>query len=148
MSRNFSHFSKWKTWLKFYLNFSIDYNFTEAFNITRFSAVKIIIDSFRNKFLFFCLTCRLDYCGIAVLIMVSFVPWLYYGFYCYLTTKIVYTSIVLILGIMSVIVSFWEKFSKPELRPVRTGELAQQKQNWLEQVWLIFHCFPMYIFHK
>ncbi|XKL65198.1 hypothetical protein PGB90_005284 [Kerria lacca] len=62
---------------------------------------------------------KLDYCGIAVLIMVSFVPWLYYGFYCHLYSKIVYTSIVLILGLSSIIVSLWDKFSEPSLRPLR-----------------------------
>jgi predicted membrane channel-forming protein YqfA (hemolysin III family) len=25
---------------------------------------------------------RLDYCGIAILIVGSVIPWLYYGFYC------------------------------------------------------------------
>ncbi|KAK7604851.1 hypothetical protein V9T40_006037 [Parthenolecanium corni] len=64
---------------------------------------------------------KLDYCGIAVLIMVSFVPWLYFGFYCHLYSKIVYTTIVLLLGLTSIIVSLWERFSHPQLRPLRTS---------------------------
>jgi len=31
---------------------------------------------------------KLDYCGIALLIMGSFVPWLYYGFYCHFKPKV------------------------------------------------------------
>lgn len=31
---------------------------------------------------------KLDYCGIAILIMCSFVPWLYYGFYCHFRPKV------------------------------------------------------------
>lgn len=65
---------------------------------------------------------RLDYCGIAVLIMLSFVPWLYYGFYCHLYSKLVYTSVVLILGLASIIVSLWDRFSEPALRPLRASK--------------------------
>ena len=32
---------------------------------------------------------KLDYCGIAFLIVGSFVPWLYYSFYCDYTPKVV-----------------------------------------------------------
>ena len=41
---------------------------------------------------------KLDYCGIAVLTMGSFVPWLYYGFYCQFFTKIFYLVAILLLG--------------------------------------------------
>lgn len=64
---------------------------------------------------------RLDYCGIALLIMGSFVPWLYYGFYCHFRPKMVYLSIVCALGISSIIVSLWDKFSESALRPLRAG---------------------------
>lgn len=64
---------------------------------------------------------RLDYCGIALLIMGSFVPWLYYGFYCHFKPKMVYLSIVCALGISSIIVSLWDKFSESALRPLRAG---------------------------
>lgn len=64
---------------------------------------------------------RLDYCGIALLIMGSFVPWLYYGFYCHYEHKLVYLSVVLVLGVLSIIVSLDDKFSTPSLRPLRTG---------------------------
>lgn len=64
---------------------------------------------------------RLDYCGIALLIMGSFVPWLYYGFYCHYQHKLIYLSVVVVLGIVSIIVSLWDKFSEPNLRPLRAG---------------------------
>lgn len=64
---------------------------------------------------------KLDYCGIALLIMGSFVPWLYYGFYCHYQPKVIYLSIVSVLGCLSIIVSLWDKFSEPGLRPLRAG---------------------------
>ena len=68
---------------------------------------------------FICL--RLDYCGIAMLIMGSFVPWLYYGFYCHYQPKIIYLTVVTVLGFFSIVTSLWDKFSTPQLRPVRAG---------------------------
>jgi len=64
---------------------------------------------------------KLDYCGIAFLIVGSFVPWLYYSFYCDYTPKVIYLTIVCILGVSCVIVSLWDKFGSPRLRPFRAG---------------------------
>jgi len=64
---------------------------------------------------------KLDYCGIAFLIVGSFVPWLYYSFYCDYTPKVIYLTIVCILGVSCVIVSLWDKFGTPRLRPFRAG---------------------------
>ncbi|XP_017847523.1 adiponectin receptor protein isoform X2 [Drosophila busckii] len=64
---------------------------------------------------------KLDYCGIALLITGSFVPWLYYGFYCHYQPKVIYLSVVCVLGCLSIIVSLWDKFSEPALRPLRAG---------------------------
>ena len=65
--------------------------------------------------------CRLDYCGISLLIMGSAVPWLYYSFYCRLSTKIIYLTIIITLGIVCITFSMWDKFSLPAYRPVRAG---------------------------
>jgi len=62
---------------------------------------------------------KFDYCGIAFLTVGSFVPWLYYSFYCDYTPKVIYLTIVVILGISAVIVSLWDKFGTPSLRPFR-----------------------------
>lgn len=64
---------------------------------------------------------RLDYSGIAMLIMGSFVPPLYYGFYCSRVLKIVYMSVICSLGIMCIIVSLWSKFNTPKYRVLRAG---------------------------
>lgn len=64
---------------------------------------------------------KLDYCGIALLIMGSFVPWLYYGFYCDFQPKLIYLTAVVVLGITTIIVSLWERFSTPTFRPLRAG---------------------------
>jgi adiponectin receptor len=65
---------------------------------------------------------RLDYCGIALLTMGSFVPWLYYSFYCRFVEKVAYLVAIFILGIFCIIVSMWDKFAQPQFRPVRAGK--------------------------
>ncbi|XP_074645418.1 adiponectin receptor protein-like [Tubulanus polymorphus] len=64
---------------------------------------------------------KLDYCGIALLTMGSFVPWLYYSFYCSMAPKIAYLVLIFILGTTCIIVSLWDKFSEPQYRCVRAG---------------------------
>lgn len=64
---------------------------------------------------------KLDYCGIALLTMGSFVPWLYYSFYCRIEPKIAYIILIFILGTACIIVSMWDKFAEPKFRPVRAG---------------------------
>ncbi|XP_046572458.1 adiponectin receptor protein-like [Haliotis rubra] len=64
---------------------------------------------------------KLDYCGIALLTMGSFVPWLYYSFYCRTEPKVAYLVLIFVLGIMCIVVAMWDKFSQPGYRPVRAG---------------------------
>lgn len=64
---------------------------------------------------------KLDYCGIALLIIGSFVPWLYYGFYCDFQHKLIYLIVVLVLGLAAIVVSLWDKFSEPKFRSLRAG---------------------------
>ncbi|KAB7500246.1 Adiponectin receptor protein [Armadillidium nasatum] len=73
------------------------------------------------SFTFHTVSCHseLDYCGIALLIMGSFVPWLYYGFYCDFQPKLIYLTAVVVLGSTTIIVSLWDKFSTPKYRPLR-----------------------------
>ena len=65
---------------------------------------------------------RLDYCGIALLTMGSFVPWLYYSFYCRTSPKVAYLCLIFVLGILCIVVAMWDKFSEPGYRPVRAGK--------------------------
>ncbi|CAF4010309.1 unnamed protein product [Adineta steineri] len=62
---------------------------------------------------------KLDYCGISILIIASFIPWIYYGFYCEFGTKIAYLLITALLGGGCIIASMWDKFATPEYRTYR-----------------------------
>lgn len=64
---------------------------------------------------------RLDYSGITMLIVGSFIPWIYYGFYCRTIAVTVYISLISLLGIIALVVSLWDKFSEPTFRPIRAG---------------------------
>jgi len=75
--------------------------------------------SYQTGFLF---PSRLDYSGIALLIMGSFVPWLYYSFYCNPQPCFIYLIVICVLGIAAIIVSQWDMFATPEYRGVRAGK--------------------------
>ncbi|NWQ83495.1 PAQR1 protein, partial [Columbina picui] len=81
----------------------------------------------RTGWLFAARTCwvlgfsPLDYSGIALLIMGSFVPWLYYSFYCSPQPRLIYLSIVCVLGISAIIVAQWDRFATPKHRQTRAG---------------------------
>jgi adiponectin receptor len=64
---------------------------------------------------------RLDYSGISILIIGSFIPWLYYAFYCRVLAMSVYITIIVVMGIAAVVLSLWEKFAAPKYRPLRGG---------------------------
>uniref|UniRef100_A0A8R1HQE5 Progestin and adipoQ receptor-like protein 1 n=2 Tax=Caenorhabditis japonica TaxID=281687 RepID=A0A8R1HQE5_CAEJA len=65
--------------------------------------------------------CKLDYMGISLLIIGSFIPWIYYGFYCRREPKITYIAMVSVLGIGAIVVSLWDKFSESRFRPIRAA---------------------------
>ncbi|MEQ2224393.1 Adiponectin receptor protein 2 [Ilyodon furcidens] len=64
---------------------------------------------------------KLDYSGIAFLIMGSFVPWLYYSFYCSPQPCFIYLIVVCVLGLAAIIVSQCDFFATPQYRGVRAG---------------------------
>jgi len=70
---------------------------------------------------------RLDYVGIALLIMGSFVPWVYYGFYCHFEPKVAYITTVCVLGLGCIVVSLWNRFGEPRFRPLRAGSLYDER---------------------
>ncbi|KAL4226246.1 Adiponectin receptor protein 2 [Mactra antiquata] len=64
---------------------------------------------------------KLDYCGIAMLTVGSFVPWLYYGFFCHPVAHMVYLVSIIVLGTSCIVVSLFDKFASPAYRPLRAG---------------------------
>lgn len=64
---------------------------------------------------------KLDYSGISLLIIGSFVPWLYYAFFCRALAMSIYIGMIVVLGVAAVIVSLWDKFAQPKFRPLRAG---------------------------
>lgn len=71
-----------------------------------------------------CCVSRLDYSGIAFLIMGSFVPWLYYSFYCSPQPCFIYLIVVCVLGLAAITVSQCDFFATPQYRGVRAGRLG------------------------
>lgn len=64
---------------------------------------------------------KLDYCGISVLTMGSFVPWLHYAFMCDITAKTFYLVLIGILGCTCIAVSLIDKFGEADYRAMRAG---------------------------
>ncbi len=64
---------------------------------------------------------RLDYAGIAVLIVGSVIPWLYYGFYCQFYARLTYMIAVAVVGLLTIVLTMWEKFNQPEYRTTRAA---------------------------
>ncbi|KAM7135421.1 LOW QUALITY PROTEIN: adiponectin receptor protein 1-like [Molossus nigricans] len=64
---------------------------------------------------------KLDCSGIALVILGSFVPWLYYSFYRSPQLRLIYLSIICVLGICAIMVAQWDGFAPPKHRQTRAG---------------------------
>ncbi|XP_046319753.1 adiponectin receptor protein 1-like [Marmota monax] len=64
---------------------------------------------------------KLYYSGISLLIMGGFVLWLYYSFYCAPQPRLIYLSLICVLGISSIFVAQWDRFATPEHRQTRAA---------------------------
>ncbi|KAL1876479.1 hypothetical protein Daus18300_002723 [Diaporthe australafricana] len=62
---------------------------------------------------------KLDYTGIVCLIMGSYMPAMYYGFYCLPKLLELYLALIWTLGLGCLTVSWFEHFRTPEWRPYR-----------------------------
>jgi len=62
---------------------------------------------------------KLDYAGISILTLGSFIPWIYYGFYCDLIYKVVYISTITVLTGGTLFVTMVDKFASAAYRPMR-----------------------------
>lgn len=72
--------------------------------------------------------------------MGSFVPWLYYAFYCEKTIMLVYLILILFLGTSCIVVSLWEKFGTSEYRAMRAGisiKILKKYPHMIEYFFLI-----------
>ena len=111
-----------------WLNMSFQYKFglnIYPLNLDTFSGVnfsELESGKYSYRYINFVFTIsRLDYCGIALLTMGSFVPWLYYSFYCRREPKIVYLVLIFVLGTACIVVSMWDRFAEPKFRAIRAG---------------------------
>ena len=59
---------------------------------------------------------KLDYVGISLLTVGSFVPWLYYSFYCEFLPKLVYMIIISVLGIGTITITMMDRFTTAAYR--------------------------------
>ncbi|KAI6223557.1 hypothetical protein M3Y99_01454400 [Aphelenchoides fujianensis] len=75
---------------------------------------------------------KLDYMGISLLIIGSFIPHVYYGklssfmhsfdcYYCRPSAQITYITMICVLGIAAIVVSLWDKFNQRQFRAFRAG---------------------------
>jgi len=64
---------------------------------------------------------QLDYAGIACLITGSFIPSVYYGFWCEPVKQRLYWTMICTLGVACTAVSVLPRFRTPAWRPVRAG---------------------------
>lgn len=62
-----------------------------------------------------------DYVGIVGLIAGSFIPSVYYGFYCMPRFQLLYWTMISAIGVGCAVVSVTPKFRTPEWRPYRAG---------------------------
>ncbi|KAI3478697.1 hypothetical protein L1887_59334 [Cichorium endivia] len=64
---------------------------------------------------------KLDYVGIVVMIVGSFLPALHYGFYCHPHFQLVYSVSITTLGALAMYVVLVPSYATPAYRPYRTG---------------------------
>lgn len=62
---------------------------------------------------------KMDYAGIALMIVGSCLPMLHYGFYNMFITKVTYMSLFAFFGVLTLIVALSDRFGTPEYRPYR-----------------------------
>lgn len=62
---------------------------------------------------------RLDYAGISIMIVSSFVPPIYYAFLCNPFSRLAYLSIITVLGILAIVTLLAPALSSPRFRPFR-----------------------------
>ena len=64
-------------------------------------------------------TGKMDYVGITLMIVGSYVPWVYFSFYCHFLYRAVYLTSIVVLAAVCVVLSSYKKFGTPEYRTIR-----------------------------
>ena len=59
---------------------------------------------------------KLDYVGISLLTVGSFVPWIYYSFYCEFVPKLIYMIIISVLGVGTIAITMMDRFTTAAYR--------------------------------
>ncbi|XP_038987006.1 heptahelical transmembrane protein ADIPOR2-like [Phoenix dactylifera] len=84
-----------------------------------FSAVSHLLACHSRRFnLFFW---RLDYTGISIMIISSFVPPIYYAFFCNPLARLVYLTTITALGLSAIVALLAPALSSPRFRPLRAS---------------------------
>ena len=83
---------------------------------------------------------KLDYVGISLLTVGSFVPWLYYSFYCEFVPKLVYMIIISVLGIGTITITMMDRFTTAAYRYNMTKAHQQYWGNILHsnKIYFVF----------
>lgn len=64
---------------------------------------------------------RMDYVGILLLLVTSFLPWLHYGFYCHNGIQAIYIALIAVLGVLCIFAVLHDQFNKSNMKPLRAG---------------------------
>lgn len=70
---------------------------------------------------FNCFFWRLDYTGISIMIISSFVPPIYYAFFCNPLACLVYLSTITAIGLFAIVTLLAPALSSPRFRPIRAS---------------------------
>ncbi|KAH7304834.1 hemolysin-III channel protein-like protein Izh2 [Rhexocercosporidium sp. MPI-PUGE-AT-0058] len=88
---------------------------------------------------------KLDYVGIVFLITGSFIPSIFYGFYCHPHLRELYWIMICSLGVGCATVSIFERFRTPAWRPYRAGMFVLMG---LSAVFPVLHGLQLYGVHE
>lgn len=64
---------------------------------------------------------RLDYCGIVSIVAGCFTPWIHFLFWCEPRTKLFYLLLGYLLCVVTINLTMWEKFGRPQFRLLRAS---------------------------
>jgi len=94
---------------------------------------------------------KVDYLGIAILIVASFYPVVYYSFYCLPELRDFYLSCVTCLGVAALIPTILPRFQKPSWTPIRAALFTALASfgffPWFHNVFFVWKVVPTPIWH-